>query len=81
MAKHKGFQADRRQEQAARMREIEAAWRGSLSKADAQAFETAVAAARSRPPAGPPPNQPPGTIPNPPRVPPKPKKEERPRRG
>jgi hypothetical protein len=80
MAKQSGFKADRRAAQATRMKEIEAAWRGSLSKADAQAFEDAVAAARSRPPQGPPVNMPPGTRPNPPRVPPRPTKEERNRR-
>jgi len=40
----------------------------------------AVDAARARPPEGPRPNMAPGTRPNPPRVPPRPTKEERNRR-
>ena len=80
MAKHSKFEKERRAAESTRVKEIEAAWFGSLPKSAAEAFVGAVEAARARPDPGPPPNQPPGTRPNPPRVPPRPTKEERTRR-
>jgi hypothetical protein len=80
MAKHSKFESERRAAETARMKEIEAAWTGSLPKPVAEEFAAAVAAARARPPAGPPPNMAPGTRPNPPKREPRPTKEERNRR-
>jgi len=81
MAKHSKFENDRRAAETARIKEIEAAWLGSLSKATAEQFNVAVAAARARPPQGPWPNMPPGTRPNPPKREPRPSKEEQTRRS
>jgi hypothetical protein len=80
VAKHSKFENAQRAAEAARVKEIEAAWLGSLSKPDAEKFSDAVAAARARPPQGPPANMPPGTRPNPPKREPRPTKEERTRR-
>lgn len=80
MAKHSKFENAKRAEQTARIKEIEQAWMGSVPKPQAQAFADAVAAARARGPQPPPENMPPGTKPNPPRVEPRPTKEERNRR-
>ncbi len=80
MAKHSKLEKERRAAESARVKEIEAAWMGSLSKPAAAAFEEAVAVARARPPQGPYPNMPPGTRPNPPKREPRPTKEERNRR-
>ncbi|MFL5727370.1 MAG: hypothetical protein ACJ765_01270 [Chloroflexota bacterium] len=77
MTKHSKFESDQRAAETARIQEIEAAWMGSLSKGDRDAFVAAVTAARNRPPQGPPPNMPPGTRPNPPKHEPRPTKEER----
>jgi hypothetical protein len=77
VAKHSKFENEQRDAQTLRMKEIESAWMGSLSKPDAEAFTAAVAAARARPPQGPFPNMPPGTRPNPPKREPRPTKEER----
>ena len=46
MAKHSKFENDRRAAETVRIKEIEAAWLGSLSKPAAEAFNQAVAAAR-----------------------------------
>jgi hypothetical protein len=81
MAKHSRFEKAQREAETARVKEIETAWHGSLSKTAAQSFADAVAGARARPPQGPPPNMAPGTLPNPPKREPRPKKEERPRRS
>jgi hypothetical protein len=81
MAKHSKFEKDRRAAETIRTKEIEAAWIGSMSKATAESFNNAVAAARARPPQGPPPNMPPGTRPNPPKHEPRPSKEELNRRS
>ena len=80
MAKHSKFENERRAAETARVKEIEAAWIGSLPKPVAEAFVDAVTAARSRPPQGPPANMAPGTRPNPPKREPRPTKEERTRR-
>lgn len=82
MVKRSKYEQARRAEQTVRVREIEAAWMGSLPADRAKAFVAAVETARNRPPAGPPPNMAPGTRPNPPRPghEPKPPKEERTRR-
>jgi hypothetical protein len=80
MTKRSKFEKAQRETETARVKEIEAAWVGSLSKADATAFADAVAVARSRPPDGPPVNMAPGTRPNPPKREPRPTKEERTRR-
>jgi hypothetical protein len=80
VTKHSKLEKERRAAESARVKEIEAAWMGSLSKPAAAAFEEAVAVARARPPQGPYPNMPPGTRPNPPKREPRPTKEERNRR-
>jgi hypothetical protein len=80
MAKHSRFENERRAAETARVKEIEAAWFGSLPKPTAEAFTNAVAAVRARPPSAPPANMPPGTRPNPPKREPRPSKEERNRR-
>jgi hypothetical protein len=80
MGKHSRYEKERRAAETVRVKEIEAAWFGSLSKPDAAAFTTAVVAARERPPQGPYPNMEPGTRPNPPKREPRPTKEERNRR-
>ena len=77
MAKHSKYESAQRAAETERLKEIEAAWMGSLSKSDREAFVEAVTAARNRPPQGPPPNMPPGTRPNPPKHEPRPTKEER----
>ena len=83
MTKRSKYEQAQRAAQTARVKEIEAAWMGSLPADRAKAFVAAVEVARSRPPAGPPVNMPPGTRPNPPRPGHEPKapKEERPRRS
>jgi hypothetical protein len=80
LAKHSKFENERRAAETARMKEIEAAWLGSVPKPALEAFNDAVAAARARPPQGPFPNMPPGTPPNPPKREPRLTKEERNRR-
>ncbi len=80
MTKHSRFENERRAAQTARVKEIEAAWLGSLPRPALEAFHDAVAAARARPPQGPFPDMVPGTRPNPPRHEPRPTKEERNRR-
>ncbi len=80
MTKHSKFENERRAAETTRLKEIEAAWIGSLTKPAAEAFNAAVAAARSRPPQEPSPNMAPGTRPNPPKREPRPSKEERNRR-
>jgi len=79
MAKHSKFENARRAAETTRVKEIEAAWLGSLPPDTAKAFATAVQAARARPPAEPPAPMAPGTAPRPPRPgrEPKPSKEER----
>lgn len=67
MTKHSKHENEQRKAQTARMKEIEAAWMGSLPADKAKAFVASVEAARNRPPAAPPPNMAPGTRPNPPR--------------
>jgi hypothetical protein len=83
VTKRSKFEQAKRAAETVRVREIEAAWIGSLPSDRAKAFVAAVEAARNRPPAGPPPNMPPGTRPNPPRPGHEPRapKEERPRRS
>ena len=75
-------QNERRAAETARIKEIEAAWLGSLPPDRAKAFVESVAIARSRPPAERPPDMAPGTRPNPPRpgFEPRVPKEERNRR-
>jgi len=80
VAKHSKFENEQRAAQTLRVKEIEAAWMGSLSKPAAEAFTAAVEAARARPPQGPYPNMAPGTRPNPPKREPRLTKEERNRR-
>lgn len=82
MAKHSKHENERRAAETARMKEIEAAWIGSLPPDRAKAFAQSVEAARSRPPAERPPDMAPGTRPNPPRPGREPRvpKEERNRR-
>ena len=68
--------------QTVRVKEIEAAWLGSLPADRSKAFVAAVEVARSRPPAEPRANMAPGTQPHPPRPGHEPRapKEERNRR-
>jgi len=82
MAKHSRREREQRAREAERVREIDAAWIGSLPAATLKEFTAAVEAARAR---GPRPRQPdmaPGTRPQPPRPgrEPRPSKEERTRR-
>jgi hypothetical protein len=79
MAKHSRAERERRSAETARIKEIEAAWLGSLPPDTAKAFTTAVEAARARPPQPPPAPMAPGTPPRPPRPgrEPKPSKDER----
>jgi hypothetical protein len=83
MAKHSRRERERRAQETERVREIEAAWFGSLPAETAKAFTRSVEAARARPPAERPADMAPGTMPRPPRPghEPREKKEERPRRG
>jgi hypothetical protein len=67
MTKHSKHENEQRKAETARMKEIEAAWMGSIPADKAKAFVASVNAARSRPPAPPPENMAPGTRPNPPR--------------
>ncbi len=80
MTRHSKYENERRAAETARIKEIEAAWMGSLPKPVSEAFAAAVAEARARPPQGPFPNMAPGTRPNPPKHEPRPTKEERNRR-
>jgi hypothetical protein len=67
MSKHSRSERERRAAETARVKEIEAAWMGSLAPATAKAFTAAVEAARARGPQPPPPPMAPGTAPRPPR--------------
>jgi len=82
VTKRSKYEQEQRKLQTVRVKEIEAAWLGSLPADRAKAFVAAVEVARNRPPDGPPVNMPPGTRPNPPRPGHEPKipKEERNRR-
>ena len=79
MTKHARYEREQRAAQTARIKEIEAAWMGSLQPAIAQAFVADVNAARARGPQPPPEPMAPGTAPRPPRPghEPRPSKEER----
>lgn len=79
MAKRSKFERSRRAAETERVREIEAAWFGSLPAEAARAFTRDVEAARARGPLPPKPDMAPGTQPRPPRPghEPKPVKEER----
>ncbi len=84
MTKHSRNERERRTQETERVKQIEAAWMGSLPPETAKAFTLAVEAARAR---GPLPRQPdmaPGTAPRPPRPghePRPPKDANPPRRG
>lgn len=82
MTKHSKFENERRAAETTRIKEIEAAWVGSLPAETAKSFTTAVEAARNRPPQERAPDMAPGTLPRPPRPghEPRPPKEERTRR-
>jgi hypothetical protein len=82
VTKRSKYEQEQRKLQTVRVKEIEAAWFGSLPADRAKAFVAAVEVARNRPPAEPPANMAPGTRPNPPRPGHEPKvpKEERNRR-
>jgi len=67
MAKQSGFERKRRAEAAARVAEIERAWRGSLPRDVLAKFDAQVEASKARGPLPPPPDMAPGTKPNPPR--------------
>jgi hypothetical protein len=79
MVKHARHERDRRAAETARVKEIEAAWLGSLTPAVAKAFADDVTRVRARAPQEPAPPMAPGTAPRPPRPgrEPKPSKEER----
>jgi hypothetical protein len=83
MTKRSRFERNRRSDDNARVAAIEQAWRGSLSDDVRKQFDAQVRAAKERGPLPPPPDMAPGTAPRPPRPgrEPKPKVEERPRRG
>lgn len=82
MTKHSRSERERRTAESARVKEIEAAWIGSLAPATAKAFTAAVEAARARGPQPPPEPMAPGTAPRPPRPgrEPRPSKDEERRR-
>jgi hypothetical protein len=82
VTKRSKYEQEQRKLQTVRVKEIEAAWLGSLPADRAKAFVAAVEVARNRPPAPPRENMAPGTRPNPPRPGHEPKapKEERTRR-
>jgi hypothetical protein len=83
VARHSKHERERRQAETERVKQIEAAWMGSLPTAVAKSFTDAVTAARARAPQERAPDMAPGTLPRPPRPgrEPKPPKTERPRRG
>jgi len=83
LARHSKFERERREAETERVKQIEAAWMGSLPPAAAKAFAESVAVARARVPEEKRPDMAPGTAPRPPRRghEPKPPKDERPRRG
>jgi len=83
MTKHSKRERERRDQETIRVREIEAAWVGSVPPAIARAFALEVDAARARGPEPRRPDMAPGTRPRPPRPghEPRPSKDaERPRR-
>jgi hypothetical protein len=82
MTKRSKYEQTQRKNETIRLKEIEAAWMGSLPADRSKAFVSAVEAARSRPPMPARENMAPGTRPNPPRPghEPRPSKEERTRR-
>jgi hypothetical protein len=67
MTKHSKRERAQRATETERVREIEAAWFGSLPAQTAEAFTLDVEAARARPPHQPAPDMAPGTAPRPPR--------------
>lgn len=79
MTKHARYEREQRATETLRVKEIEAAWMGSVPAATAQAFTAAVESARARAPQEPAPPMAPGTAPRPPRPgrEPRPSKEER----
>ena len=79
MTKHSRFERTKRAEETERVRQIEAAWIGSLPAETAKAFVRDVEAARTRAPLPPRPDMAPGTAPRPPRPghEPKPAKDDR----
>ena len=83
MARHSKHERERRAAETERVKQIEAAWLGSLPSAAAKAFAESVATARARAPQEKRPDMAPGTPPRPPRPghEPKPPKDERPRRS
>ena len=84
MTKHSKRERQRRDEETVRVREIEAAWVGSVPPATARTFAIEVDAARARGPEQRRPDMAPGTKPRPPRPghePRPPKDSERPRRS
>jgi len=84
MTKHSKYERAQRGAEAERVKQIEAAWFGSLPADTAAAFVKEVEAARARGPLPPRPDMAPGTLPNPPRPGREPKvvvEDKRPRRG
>lgn len=79
MTKHSTYERAQRTAENERIKQIQAAWYGSIPADTAKAFEQEVAAAHERGPLAPPPDQAPGTMPNPPRQgrEPKPPKADR----
>jgi hypothetical protein len=84
MTKHSPYERARRAAENERMKQVEAAWYGSIPPEAAKAFAREVEAAHARGPLPPPPDMAPGTLPNPPRPgrePKPPTEERRPSRG
>jgi hypothetical protein len=83
LARHSKHERERRAAETERVKQIEAAWLGSLPAAAAKQFAESVAAARARGPQEKRPDMAPGTAPRPPRPghEPRPPKDERPRRS
>jgi hypothetical protein len=67
MTKRSRYERAQRAQEDVRVREIQAAWAGSVPRPVADAFALEVEAARQRPPRERPPDMAPGTAPNPPR--------------
>lgn len=83
MARHSKHERERRKAETELVKQIEAAWLGSLPSATVKAFTDSVVAARARGPQERQPDMAPGTAPRPPRPghEPRPPKDERPRRS
>jgi len=67
MTKHSKFEREKRAAESERVKQVEAAWFGSMSPEAAKAWTREVEAVRARGPVPPQPDMAPGTAPRPPR--------------